>query len=51
VHRDLAGFDFTASPVDRKLIQQLAELAELRQLGPRFPWFERILPDRLATSF
>ncbi len=26
VHRDLAGFDFTASPVDRKLIQQLAEL-------------------------
>ena len=27
VHRDLAGFDFTASPVDRKLIQQLAELA------------------------
>jgi DNA replication protein DnaC len=27
VHRDLAGFDFTVSPVDRKLIQQLAELA------------------------
>lgn len=27
VHRDLAGFDFTASPVDRKLIQQLADLA------------------------
>jgi DNA replication protein DnaC len=26
VHRDLAGFDFTVSPVDRKLIQQLAEL-------------------------
>jgi DNA replication protein DnaC len=26
-HRDLAGFDFTVSPVDRKLIQQLAELA------------------------
>jgi DNA replication protein DnaC len=27
VHRDLAGFDFTVSPVDRKLILQLAELA------------------------
>ncbi len=27
VHRDLAGFDFSASPVDRKLIQQLADLA------------------------
>jgi len=27
VHRDLAGFDFAVSPVDRKLIQQLAELA------------------------
>ena len=27
VHRDLASFDFTVSPVDRKLIQQLAELA------------------------
>ena len=27
VHRDLAGFDFTVSPVDRKLIHQLAELA------------------------
>jgi DNA replication protein DnaC len=25
VHRDLAGFDFEASPVDRKLVQQLAE--------------------------
>lgn len=25
VHRDLAGFDFTVSPVDRKLIHQLAE--------------------------
>ncbi|HEY5283735.1 MAG TPA: ATP-binding protein, partial [Polyangia bacterium] len=31
VHRDLAGFDFTASPVDRKLIQQLAELAFTEQ--------------------
>ncbi len=27
VHRDLAGFDFAASPVDRKLIDQLAELS------------------------
>ena len=27
IHRDLAGFDFTASPVDRKLIEQLADLA------------------------
>jgi DNA replication protein DnaC len=27
VHRDLAGFDFEASPVDRKLVLQLAELA------------------------
>jgi len=26
VHRDLAGFDFDASPVDQKLIQQLATL-------------------------
>jgi DNA replication protein DnaC len=25
VHRDLAGFDFEASPVDRKLVMQLAE--------------------------
>jgi len=25
VHRDLAGFDFEASPVDRKLVTQLAE--------------------------
>ena len=24
VHRDLAGFDFDASPVDRKLVAQLA---------------------------
>ena len=27
VHRDLAGFDFTSSPADRKLIDQLAELS------------------------
>jgi DNA replication protein DnaC len=27
IHRDLAGFDFTASPVDKKLIEQLADLA------------------------
>lgn len=27
VHRDLAGFDFADSPVDRKLIDQLAELS------------------------
>jgi DNA replication protein DnaC len=27
VHRDLAGFDFEGSPVDRKLIHTLAELA------------------------
>jgi len=27
VHRDLAGFDFDGSPVDRKLIHQLAELS------------------------
>ena len=27
VHRDLAGFDFEASPVDRSLILQLAECA------------------------
>jgi hypothetical protein len=25
VHRDLAGFDFAVSPVDRKLVTQLAE--------------------------
>ena len=27
VHRDLAGFDFAVSPVDRKLVLQLAELS------------------------
>ena len=27
VHRDLAGFDFEVSPVDRKLIHSLAETA------------------------
>ena len=27
VHRDLAGFDFADSPVDRKLIDQLAGVA------------------------
>jgi DNA replication protein DnaC len=27
MHRDLAGFDFTVSPVERKLIHQLADLA------------------------
>lgn len=27
VHRDLAGFDFDASPVDRKLIDQLSDLS------------------------
>ena len=27
VHRDLAGFDFDISPVDRKLVTQLADLA------------------------
>lgn len=27
VHRDLAGFDFEASPVERKLVEQLATLA------------------------
>ena len=26
VHRDVAGFDFEVSPVDRKLIQTLAEM-------------------------
>ena len=27
VHRDLAGFDFEVSPVDRKLVHQLADLS------------------------
>lgn len=27
VHRDLAGFDFSQSPVDRALIEQLSDLA------------------------
>ena len=31
VHRDLAGFDFEGSPVDRKLIHTLAELAFTEQ--------------------
>ncbi len=26
IHRDLAGFDFDVSPVDRNLIEQLAQL-------------------------
>jgi DNA replication protein DnaC len=30
-HRDLAGFDFDASPVDRKLIHQLAEMTFTEQ--------------------
>ena len=37
VHRDLAGFDFTVSPVDRKLIQQLAELAFTESGAQRRP--------------
>ena len=31
VHRDLAGFDFAVSPVDRKLVLQLAELSFAEQ--------------------
>ena len=31
VHRDLAGFDFEASPVDRRLIDQLAEMSFTEQ--------------------
>jgi len=31
VHRDLAGFDFEISPVDRKLVMQLADLAFTEQ--------------------
>ena len=31
VHRDLAGFDFAASPVDQRLIEQLAELSFTEQ--------------------
>ena len=31
VHRDLAGFDFECSPVDRKLIEQLASMAFTEQ--------------------
>jgi DNA replication protein DnaC len=27
LHRDLAGFDFAVSPVDRKLVAQLADLS------------------------
>jgi hypothetical protein len=27
VHRDLAGFDFDISPVDRKLVIQLADMS------------------------
>jgi DNA replication protein DnaC len=32
VHRDLAGFDFDVSPVDRKLVTQLADLAFTEQM-------------------
>src|SRR5258708_23198728 len=31
VHRDLAGFDFACSPVDKKLIEQLAGMAVTEQ--------------------
>ena len=31
VHRDLAGFDFECSPVDKKLIEQLANMAFAEQ--------------------
>ena len=31
VHRDLAGFDFDISPVDRKLVLQLADMAFTEQ--------------------
>ena len=31
VHRDLAGFDFACSPVDKKLIEQLASMAFTEQ--------------------
>jgi DNA replication protein DnaC len=31
VHRDLAGFDFDISPVDRKLVMQLADMAFTEQ--------------------
>src|SRR5258708_34086149 len=31
VHRDLAGFDFACSPVDKKLIEQLAGMAFTEQ--------------------
>jgi DNA replication protein DnaC len=31
VHRDLAGFDFEVSPVDQKLVLQLAELSFTEQ--------------------
>jgi hypothetical protein len=31
VHRDLAGFDFECSPVDKKLIEQLASMAFTEQ--------------------
>jgi hypothetical protein len=34
VHRDLAGFDFEASPVDRKLVHQLADLSFTEAAGP-----------------
>ena len=32
VHRDLAGFDFDASPVDRKLVMKLAEMEFTEQM-------------------
>ena len=31
VHRDLAGFDFDLSPVDRKLVMQLADMSFTQQ--------------------
>jgi DNA replication protein DnaC len=31
IHRDLAGFDFDACPVERKLVMQLAEMAFTEQ--------------------
>jgi DNA replication protein DnaC len=32
VHRDLVGFDFDVSPVDRKLVMKLAEMEFTEQM-------------------
>ena len=44
VHRDLAGFDFEASPVDRKLVHQMADLSFTQAAHTVAPGCHRVCP-------